>query len=35
MLDVDLNLSLNAKKIQIVPPDLLASMKNVRIHVAF
>jgi len=32
MLDADLNLSLNAKKIVIVPPDLLALMRNVRIH---
>lgn len=32
MLDADLNLDLNAKKIVIVPPDLLALMKNVRIH---
>lgn len=32
MLDVDLNLDLNAKKIVIVLPDLLALMRNVRIH---
>jgi hypothetical protein len=32
MLDADLNLDLNAKKIMIVPPDLLALMRNVRIH---
>jgi len=32
MLDADLNLDPNAKKIMIVPPDLLALMRNVRIH---
>jgi len=35
MLDADLNLDLNAKKILIVPLDLLVLMRNVRIHAEF